>query len=67
MVEQEKSGYMKTEGGRQKKMYVPEFWCGVAATLIVETLALIAAMIHFGRKKQKLEADAIELEKRSNR
>lgn len=48
-------------------MYVPEFWCGVAATLITETLALIAATIYFGRKKQKLEADAIELEKRSNR
>ena len=48
-------------------MYIPEFWCGVAVTLIVEILALTAATIHFGRKKQKLEVDAIELEKRSNR
>mgnify|MGYP003323828615 CR=1 FL=1 len=48
-------------------MYVPEFWCGVAATLIVEILVLTVAIIHFGRKKQKLEGDAVELEKRSNR
>ena len=32
-------------------MFIPEFWCGVAATLIAETLALMGAIIWIGAKK----------------
>lgn len=36
-------------------MYIPEFWCGVAVTLLFETVALIAAVIHFGRKTEQMK------------
>ena len=32
-------------------MYIPEFWCGVAATIIVEILLLIAFSISRREKK----------------
>lgn len=32
-------------------MYIPEFWCGVITTLLVEIIALIGAAIYYkGRK-----------------
>ena len=34
-------------------MYIPEFWCGVAVTLLAETLVLIAAVIYYGRKTEE--------------
>jgi hypothetical protein len=34
-------------------MYIPEFWCGVAVTLLFETVALIVTVIHFGRKTEE--------------
>lgn len=34
-------------------MFIPEFWCGVAATLIVETVALIIAAAYIGSKNKK--------------
>lgn len=36
-------------------MYIPEFWCGVALTLLLETVALIGAVIYFGRKSEALK------------
>lgn len=36
-------------------MYIPEFWCGVAVTLLFETVVLIAAAIHFGRKADEVK------------
>ena len=38
-------------------MYIPEFWCGVAVTLLFETVALIAAVIHFGRKTEAMKKE----------
>lgn len=32
-------------------MYIPEFWCGVAATIIIEILLLIAFSISRREKK----------------
>lgn len=34
-------------------MYIPDFWCGVAVTIIVEVAALIAASIVYNKKKPK--------------
>lgn len=34
-------------------MFIPEFWCGVAATITVEFLALICVGIWAGRKGKK--------------
>lgn len=34
-------------------MYIPEFWCGVAATIVVEFAALIVAYVVSERKKKK--------------
>lgn len=36
-------------------MYIPEFWCGVAVTLLLETVILIGAIIHFGRKSEEMK------------
>ena len=33
-------------------MYIPEFWCGVAATIIVETVAVIVAAIMSSAKNK---------------
>lgn len=32
-------------------MYIPEFWCGVCATLLTEITALVVWAILIGRKK----------------
>lgn len=32
-------------------MYIPEFWCGVVATVILEIIFLIGYSIFKGRKK----------------
>ena len=34
-------------------MYIDPFWCGVAATIVVETAAVIAATVITGRKSKK--------------
>lgn len=34
-------------------MFIPELWCGVAATLIAETLALMGAVILVRSRMQK--------------
>lgn len=34
-----------------KKMYIPEFWCGVAATIITEVIIAIAYSIYADHKK----------------
>ena len=34
-------------------MYIPEFWCGVAATISVELALLIGVLIYFGNKGKK--------------
>ena len=34
-------------------MYIPEFWCGVAATIIVEIAAIIIWYLVDTRKKKK--------------
>lgn len=34
-------------------MYIPEFWCGVAATIAVEFLVLIGVGIWANRKDKK--------------
>lgn len=34
-------------------MYIPEFWCGVAAVLILETVSLIGGIIWFGVQTEK--------------
>ena len=34
-------------------MYIPEFWCGVVATLAVEFVVLIVAVVISERKKNK--------------
>lgn len=33
-------------------MYIPEFWCGVGATLIVEFALLVVAVCVANRKKK---------------
>lgn len=33
-------------------MYIPEFWCGVAATILCEAFALIGALIWAGAKNK---------------
>ena len=33
-------------------MYIPEFWCGVAVTIIIEVLIIIGVAV-FGPKKDK--------------
>lgn len=33
-------------------MYIPEFWCGVAATILVEVAALIVYVIYFNAKRK---------------
>lgn len=43
-----------TRGSRQErmqKMYIPEFWCGVAATIITEVIIAIAYSIYADHKK----------------
>lgn len=32
-------------------MYIPEFWCGVAVTLIVEVVAAISYAVYSDHKK----------------
>lgn len=32
-------------------MYIPEFWCGVAVTLVVEVIAVIAYAVYSDHKK----------------
>lgn len=34
-------------------MYIHPFWCGVAATIIVETVVLMGAIIWIGVRKTK--------------
>ena len=34
-------------------MYIPEFWCGVAATIIVEVAILIIVAVWPSRKSKK--------------
>jgi len=34
-------------------MYIPEFWCGVGATIVVEIVILIGLLIFFGKKGKK--------------
>lgn len=34
-------------------MYIPEFWCGVAATIIVEVAILVAVAVWPSRKSKK--------------
>ena len=34
-------------------MYIPEFWCGVMATVITEVIVLIIAAVWPSRKKRK--------------
>lgn len=34
-------------------MYIPDFWCGVGATIIVEIVAIVIAFIIDTRKKKK--------------
>lgn len=34
-------------------MYIPEFWCGVAATLAVEVVIIIVAVVVSERKGKK--------------
>lgn len=33
-------------------MYIPEFWCGVLATIICEVLTLVGALIWSGTKSK---------------
>lgn len=33
-------------------MYIPPFWCGVGATLLIEVVALIAYAIYLNSKKK---------------
>lgn len=32
-------------------MYIPEFWCGVVVTLVVEVVAVIAYAVYSDHKK----------------
>lgn len=32
-------------------MYIPEFWCGVAATIVTEVIAAIAYAVYSSHKK----------------
>lgn len=34
-------------------MYIPEFWCGVAATIGAEIVLFIGVLIYFGTKGKK--------------
>lgn len=34
-------------------MYIPEFWCGVAATIVAEFAAFVVAYMVSERKKKK--------------
>lgn len=34
-------------------MYIPEFWCGVAATVIIEVAVIIGVAIFSGLRKEK--------------
>ena len=34
-------------------MYIPEFWCGVLATVTVEVVALVAAALWTNAKRKK--------------
>lgn len=36
-------------------MYIHPFWCGVAATLIAETVALIGAVVVVSKKTERKE------------
>lgn len=38
-------------------MYIPEFWCGVVATVIFEVAVLIGCGIYFNCKKKGEEDD----------
>ena len=46
-----------TRGCKDKRriavMYIPEFWCGVAATIIVEVVIVAIAAAVDSRKKKK--------------
>lgn len=33
-------------------MYIPEFWCGVIATILCEVLALVGTLIWYGTKNK---------------
>lgn len=33
-------------------MYIPEFWCGVIATILVECIAIVAYGIYLNIKKK---------------
>ena len=45
-------------------MYLHPFWCGVAATLIVETVALIIAAVQISAKQKKGQRDPDSNEKK---
>lgn len=34
-------------------MFIPEFWCGVIATIGIELVAFIGVLIYFGTKGKK--------------
>ena len=36
-------------------MYIPEFWCGVAATIIVELIVVIGVAIFAPKQKEQNE------------
>lgn len=48
--------YRCLEESRRKEdetMYIPEFWCGVAATIIVEVAILVIVAVWPSRKSKK--------------
>lgn len=38
--------------GKERRMYIPEFWCGVGATLFVEVCLLVGIAIYQNRKRK---------------
>lgn len=38
---------------RRNIMYIPEFWCGVAATIIVEVIIVVIVGVFESCKKKK--------------
>lgn len=40
-------------GKEDKQMYIPEFWCGVVATIIVEVAILVIMAVWPSRKSKK--------------
>lgn len=36
-------------------MYIPEFWCGVGATIIIEIAVIVAGVIYTNKRGKKNE------------